>query len=157
MRWHTLASILLVSAGVFVAACGGGNKSPQPGAQPQPSATEEVTPSGPPLSDQEYVQTLCVGITNYNEALLREPTAEGIAKVVREFSTSMKKVNSPEDLKTFHADFIQYLDDAVDDPTSLVTTTPPKPADAIRERLAKRVLDTAECKYPTFLGEKRNS
>ncbi len=138
----------------LIAACGGDGKS-STGTPSNNGEDAEVTPAGPPLNDQQYLSTLCVGLVNYYDALLTEPTREGIAKVVKEFIVSMKSVNPPADVAPFHKDFIAYLNAAVDEPTALVTIAPPKPAEPIRERLAARVNDTPECKYPTFLGEPR--
>jgi hypothetical protein len=138
----------------FIAACGGDGKSPSQTATNN-GDEPEITPSGPVLNDQQYLSTLCVGLVNYYDALMTEPTRDGIAKVVKEFVGSMKAVNPPEDVVPFHREFIAYLSAAVDEPTSLVTVAPPKPEDSIRERLAARVNDTPECKYPTFLGEPR--
>lgn len=136
----------------LLAACGGGdNGSSNP--DTNNGGDDDVTPSGAVLTDQQYVTTLCVGLVKYQDALLTEPTRDGIAKVIKEFIVSMKAIRPPEDVAPFHHDFVAYLETAVDEPTSLVTKAPPKPAEAIRERLVQRVTDTPECKYPTFLGE----
>lgn len=137
-----------------IAACGGDGN----GATNRDSNNGDdagATPSGTPLSDQDYVRTLCIGLVKYQDAILTEPTRDGIATVIKEFAASLRKIKPPEDAAPFHQEFLAYLNAAVDEPTSLVTKAPPRPAEAIRERFVKRVTDTPECKYPTFLGEPR--
>jgi hypothetical protein len=128
--------MLVVLAG---AACGGGAKS---------SATP--TPSGPTISDEEYLRAICVGVTQFSDALVSKSSADEITKVVRDFSASMKKLTPPADLQKYNTDFTKYLDDAANDPTSLVTKKPPLPADSVRQRLAAKEMNVPECKAPTF-------
>jgi hypothetical protein len=128
--------LLVVLAG---AACGGGSKS---------SATP--TPSGPTISDEEYLRAICVGVTQFSDALVSKSSADEITKVVRDFSASMKQLTPPADLQKYNADFTKYLDDAANDPTSLLTTKPPLPADNVRQRLAAKETNVPECKAPTF-------
>ena len=147
-----VALVLLIAA-----ACGGGGGSggsggnSSGGAAPSPS----VTAAGAPLSDLAYLKTFCTGLTNYQEALVSAKDAQSIGNVIREFSGSMKAVNPPEDLREFHTQFVAYLDAALADPTSLVASAPPLPPESVRARLAGKVKDVPECKYPTFLREPR--
>lgn len=135
-----------------LAACGDDENdgaTATPAASPSPA---EVA-TGTPLTDEQYLATLCTGLANYQEATAREKTVEGIGKAVTQFEASMESVTPPDDLRTFHGEFIAYLHTADKDPTLLLTASPPKPSDSVRDRLKSKVKSVPECKYPTFLGE----
>lgn len=134
-----------VAVSALLVACGGDSKD-----DATPAATSSVTPSGSPLSDEEYLKVFCTGVTSFREALLTEPR-EGLVKVVQDYYDSMKAVFPPPDAATFHQEFLDYLEDALEEPTFLVTRDPPVPEGAVRSRLASAVSSVAECKYPTFL------
>jgi hypothetical protein len=155
-HWRfALPAVVLVVGALALAACGGsdnnnGNPSPSPGATQQPATP---SPGGPPLSDEEYLRVFCNGLNDYTNALNTATTTEAIAEVVRAYVAAMRQVTPPADVREFHAAYVKYLEDAVDDPTSLVVTPPPKPADTVRRRLAEKQRDVAECKFPTFLND----
>lgn len=130
---------LLALGFVLAAACGGGSK---------PAGTP--TPSGPAISDEEYLRAICVGVTQFSDALVSKSSANEITKVVKDFSASIKKLTPPADLQQFNADFARYLDDAANDPTSLLTKKPPLPPDSVRQRLTSKESSVPECKGPTF-------
>lgn len=142
-----LLSLLVVPL-LFLAACGGSSEGESE--SPTPGATVSVSPSGPPLSDEEYLRVFCTGVTNFREALNTEPR-EGLVRVVEEYRDAMAAVNPPADLTEFHAQFVQYLADAVAEPTQLITRQPPLPPEDARKRLAGKTGDIPECQYPTFL------
>jgi hypothetical protein len=147
--------VALALAGLLAfSACGDDGGGGSPGS-PSAQLVEDITPSGPVLSDDEYLKALCTGLSSYQDALVSEKTVEGLRKVVLDFAASMAKLNPPEDLQSFNTQFVQYLKDAEADPTSLVVKAPPKPPDSQRERLADRVKSVPACRYPTFLGEDR--
>ena len=148
MRW--LLALFLLPVLPLAAACGGGDDDDEETATPTVN-----TEAGPPLNDTDYLETLCTGLSNYQDALLSKQTAEEIGEVITDFADEMRAVNPPEDVSEFHLAFVSYLEAAVADPTSLVTTQPPLPDEDVRERLANKVNDIPECKYPTFLGEPR--
>ena len=129
-----------------LSACGGGGGNV--------SITSGRDTATTPLSDAAYLKVFCTGLSNYQDALLSAKSADAISKVVVDYADAMDKVEPPEDIQTFHKDFVKYLRDSVKEPTSLTTRTPPRPASAQRERLAARVNEIPECRYPTFLGEK---
>lgn len=114
--------------------------------------TDEPEPTGNELTDEQYLAVFCTGIANYREALLNQPSAAGIADSIKSYVAELKKVQPPTGLAKWHKSYITYLEDAEKDPTSLVSTEPPLPPDAERTRLAAKVKDVPECKYPTFLG-----
>ena len=64
----------------------------------------------------------------------------------------MEETNPPSDLREYNDEFIKYLEDAVNDPTSLVTRQPPLPDDDIQRRLAAKEPSVEECKDPTFFS-----
>ena len=138
--------LLLPLAFVLAAACGGDSKS---------SGTP--TTSGPTISDEEYLRAVCTGVTQFSDALVSKSSVAEITKVVRDFSASMKNLNPPADLQKYNADFTKYLDDAANDPTSLVTKKPPVPADSVRQRLASRESNVPECKAPTFFDASQSA
>jgi hypothetical protein len=123
----------------FLIACGGGD------------APKTKNPDA--LTDEGYLKVFCTGLTDYQDALVSKTTKEDIAKVITDYIAALKTVTPPDDLTKFHSDYIKYLQDAVADPTSLVTRKPPLPSDSVRQRLASKTTDVPECKYPTFLGQ----
>ena len=133
---------VLVIAAVFTAtACGGGGST---------KATPTAPTSGPTLTDEQYLKAICTGTQAFSDALISKTTADGIAQVIKQFSSNLKTINPPGDLRTFHAAFIKYLDDSLTDPTSLLTKSPPEPPDSARQRLASKESSVPECKKPTF-------
>ena len=124
---------------VLLAGCSGGS-----------NAKATSTTSGPGVTDQEYLKAICTGIQQFSDALISAKNADAISTVVKNFSASMKQINPPPDLRQFNTDFTKYLDDAVNDPTSLVTTKPPLPPNSVRQRLASEETSVPECKSSTF-------
>jgi hypothetical protein len=144
MRFRVFLLIVMPLA-LVAAACGGGSSN---GSTPTSSA------SGPAISDEAYLKVICTGTENFSNALISKTNTADIAAVIKDFSSSLKAVNPPSDLQTFHQQFIKYLDNAVSEPTSLVTTPPPLPSDSARQRLASKESQVPECKDPTFFDAK---
>jgi len=139
-RYQASFAALMLVLTLVAAACGGGGSK----ATPTPAV------SGPRATDQQYLKAICTGTQAFSDALVSKTTAAGIAQVIKDFSASMKKINPPADLQTFHAAFIKYLDGSLSDPTSLVTKSPPEPPASVRQRLASEESSVPECKRPTF-------
>ena len=139
MRTWALAAAAPLALLLLAAACGSGDDA-------------APTPSGPALSDEQYLKVVCTGLTNFSDALLTRTKAEDIAGVIQEYIRQLQAVNPPGDLQKFHADFVKYLQDSVKDPTSLITRKPPMPADDIRRRVAAKERNVPECKNPTFFA-----
>jgi len=135
-RFAVFASLVAVPALLF-AACG--DEAPEGGG-----------------SDDDYIRAICVGTSEYADAIVSKTTAEEIAAVTRQFITEMRSLNPPADLRDYNDDFIEYLQGGLDDPTSLLTVSPPEPPDEPRRRLAALEPTITECKEATFftrLGE----
>ncbi len=109
-------------------------------------------PTGPAGTDEDYLRAICIGTSNFSNALLSKTTAEEIAVVVREFADEMKALNPPTDLQEYNRQFVAYLEAALEEPTSLVTTAPPEPPSDARRRLAALESSIPECKDPTFFS-----
>lgn len=105
-----------------------------------------------PLSDEEYLAVLCAGLERYAVAVDTETEAAGIAVAVAAFLDDLRAVAPPPDADGFHAAFIAYLEDAVDDPTRPLAVAPPLPPDEVRARLAGKERAVPECREPTFLA-----
>jgi hypothetical protein len=127
---------------LFAACGGGGSKS---GSTP---AGASATGGG---SDEAYLEVVCGGADNFYNALQTATTTDQLSKVIRDFIADLQKASPPADLRDFNQQFIKYLQDAVDNPTSLVSTNPPLPPDDARDRLVKKESDVEACKEPTFL------
>lgn len=110
------------------------------------------TPTGPAGSDEDYLRAVCIGTSNFSNALLSKTSAEEIAAVVREFADEMKGLSPPADLAEYNTQFVAYLEAALEEPTSLVTTAPPEPPADARRRLAALEPTIPECKDPTFFS-----
>jgi hypothetical protein len=124
---------------LLAAACGDDDDAP-------PTAT------GPAGSDEDYLRAVCIGTSNFSNALLSKTSAEEIAAVVREFASEMRALSPPADLAEYNAQFVAYLEAALEEPTSLVTTAPPEPPADVRRRLAALEPTIPECKDPTFFS-----
>lgn len=149
LRRLALAAAVVAGIALLMASCGGDD------AKKTATPTAASTPAGPPLSDEAYLKVFCKGLVDYQDALLTARTADAITKVIQQFADAMEKVAPPSDIQRFHTDFVAYLRASVKEPTSLLTKSPPMPGNKERDRLASRVSSVPECKYPTFLGEKR--
>lgn len=136
MRLTFRAAAILVPVMLFLAACGGGG---------------EDAPTGGG-TDEEYLRAICQGTSDFSNALLSKTTAGEIADVIREFTEHMKDANPPGDLVKYNDEFVQYLEDSLKDPTSLVTREPPLPSEDIQRRLAGKELSVDECKNGTFFS-----
>ena len=135
MRLFSGALLPLIVALAF--ACGGDDSS-----KPTPIA----------VSDDAYLKAICSGSSAFSNALLTKTKPEEIGQVIKAFSASMKALTPPNDLKDYNGQFTKYLDDAVVDPTSLVTRNPPLPKQEIRDRLAAKESAVPECKDGTFFS-----
>lgn len=135
---RTVLLTLLALPLLLFAACGDGGDDPKP--------------TGNELTDEQYLAAICSGTSKFTEALLSKTKVEDIAAVIKEFSAEMKKLNPPADLKSYNEQFVKYLDDAVGDPTSLVTRNPPLPSKDVRDRLAAKESSVIECKDGTFFS-----
>ena len=132
MRRYLFAAAMLLPALALFASCGDDDDTPKSGG-----------------SDEEYLAAICKGTSDFSNALLSKTTAAEIADVIKEF---MKSTNPPADLAKYNDEFVQYLEDAVSEPTSLVTRTPPLPPDDVQRRLAAKELTVEECKDGTFFS-----
>ena len=128
---------LLPFAIAFAVACGG---------------DDAPTASANAVTDEAYLKAVCAGSSSFSQALLTKSKPEEIGQVIKEFSASMKALTPPDDLKDYNQQFTKYLDDAVADPTSLVTRTPPLPKQSVRERLSAKESSVPECKDGTFFS-----
>lgn len=112
---------------------------------------------GPPPSavdDEDYLAVMCANLDRFSDAILVETEAAGIAAVIEDFIAEMESVEPPSDLREFHDSFIEYLEDAVADPTSPLVLSPPLPGDEARERLAGKERSVPECREPTFFSKR---
>ena len=128
---------LLPFAFAFAVACGGDDA-------PKPSVNA--------VTDEAYLKAICAGSSRFSEALLTRTKPAEIGQVIKDFSASMKALNPPDDLRDYNQQFTKYLDDAVADPTSLVTRNPPLPKQSIRDRLSAKESTVPECKDGTFFS-----
>ncbi|MDE2933915.1 MAG: hypothetical protein F4X03_03030 [Dehalococcoidia bacterium] len=109
-------------------------------------------PPPDPVADEEYLAVMCVNLDRFSDAVM-EATAEAeIAEVIEGFIEELEAVEPPADLRDFHEAFIEYLEEAVDDPTSPLVLAPPLPDDDVRERLADKERSVEECREPTFFN-----
>ncbi len=137
MRRFLFAGAILLPALVLFSSCGddGDDDTPKSGG-----------------TDEEYLAAICKGTSDFSNALLTKTTAAEIGNVIEDFITLMKDANPPADLADYNQEFVKYLEDAVADPTSLVTREPPLPPDDIQRRLAAKELSVDECKNGTFFS-----
>ncbi len=140
MRFRLIPFVVFLLLLLVTAACGG--------SKAQPAVTAD--PSSPRLSDEAYLKAICTGTSAVSDAAIAATTKEAIAKVIQDFSASMKAINPPADLEDFQSQFVKYLDDAVSDPTSVLTEKPPLPPDGPRERLTRKESQVPECRDPMF-------
>ncbi len=145
MRWRLALPMLVALGALLFGACGGG--SSKSGTTPAASGSSQ----GGAVSDEAYLKVVCGGTDDFYNAVQTATTADGISKVIRQFISNLQKVTPPSDLQQFNKDFIKYLQDAVDNPTSLLSTNPPLPPQKARDRLVSKESDVEECKNPTFL------
>lgn len=108
--------------------------------------------NGPGGTDEAYLAAVCSGSQAFSDALLSKTSADGIADVIRDFVDTMKQADPPADLRKYNEEFVKYLEDAVNDPTSLVTRKPPLPDEEVQRRLAAKEPSVEECKEPTFFS-----
>lgn len=109
-------------------------------------------PPPSPVSDEGYLAVMCANLDRFSDAILVETEEAGIAAVIEDFIEELKGVEPPVDLREFHAEFIDYLEAAVDDPTSPLVLSPPLPGDEARERIAGKERSVEECREPTFFS-----
>lgn len=147
MRAAAFALVSLVA--LLLVACGGGDDA----ASPTPTATPAgADRGGPPLSDEQYLEVICSGLADYTATLLTASNVDEIRGVVQEYIESLEAISPPEDVAGFHAQFIAYLTEALEDPTALVATPRPLPPDDIRERLAGLESSVPACDDATYFA-----
>jgi hypothetical protein len=143
MRISYLFAVLLLPFLLLAAACG------DDGDGDDADETPTGTPGG---NDEDYLKAICSGTQEISNALITKTTPEEIGEVIELFIQKMKEANPPDDLEEYNAEFIQYLEDSLADPTSVVTRTPPLPSDDIQRRLAGKEITVDECKDGTFFS-----
>lgn len=141
MRIWYLFALLLLPFSLFGAACGDDD-----------SEEAEVPGAKPGGDDEDYLRAICQGTQDFSNALITKTTPEEIGDVVEDFITKMKETNPPDDLEEYNAEFIKYLEDAIAEPTSLVTRNPPLPPEDVQRRLANKEISVDECKDGTFFS-----
>ena len=112
-------------------------------------------PSPDPVADEEYLAVMCANLDRFSDAVMEATEEAGIAGVIEAFIEELEAVEPPADLRDFHGAFIEYLEEAVDDPTSPLVLAPPLPDDDVRERLADKERSVEECREPTFFNNPR--
>ncbi|WP_322818553.1 hypothetical protein [Tepidiforma sp.] len=138
MRSLSLTALLTaIVVATLLAACGGGDSSPK------------ATGTG---NDEDYLRAVCAGIDQVSDALVAATSPAEIARVLEDFAATMRAIDPPPDLADYNRKFVAYLEAALDDPTSVVTTSPPLPPDAARRRLASLEPSIPECREPTFFS-----
>lgn len=137
MRIIVLFAAMMAGVAMVLAACGGGGDG------------TGATATGPTSSDEDYLKAICTGTKDFSDALVSKTKSEEIAQVIKDFSAAMKKLNPPADLQQFNTSFTKYLDDSLNDPTSLVTRKPPEPPAKARDRLVSKEANVSECKDVT--------
>ena len=111
-----------------------------------------ATSPGNRSTDEQYLRAVCIGLTNFSDAIVSKTSSAEIAAVIKAYVASMKELSPPVDLDKFHRDYVKYLQSAVDEPTSLLTRTPPLPPDAVRKRIASKERGVPECRDATFFS-----
>ncbi len=106
--------------------------------------------AGTPASDDAYMTVFCTGLSNLSSALVSKPTANEIATVMKAYITELKKITPPKDLEKFHAEYIKFFEDSVNDPTSVLTRKPPAPSETVRQHYADIEQKTPACKDARF-------
>ncbi len=104
------------------------------------------------VDDEAYLAVMCANLDRFSDAVQVETEESGIAAVIQDFIDALEAVDPPADLQGFHDAFLEYLEDALDDPTSPLVLAPPLPDDEARERLAGKERSVAECREPTFFN-----
>ena len=104
------------------------------------------------VDDEAYLAVMCANLDRFSDAVQVETEESGIAAVIQDFIDALEAVDPPADLQGFHDAFLEYLEDALDDPTSPLVLAPPLPDDEARERLAGKERSVAECLEPTFFN-----
>ena len=120
------------------------------------NSKDDPEPTGTPATDEQYLKAICTGLVNFSDALVSKTSSTEIAAVIKAYIVGMQQIQPPTDLQKFHKDFVKYLQDALNDPTSLVTTTPPLPSDDVRKRIASKERNVPECRDATFFSTKAN-
>lgn len=142
MRVPYLFALLVVPFLLLGAACGDDGDD-------EDANVPSARPGG---NDEDYLRAICSGTQEFSNALITKTTAEEIGQVVQAFIDDMRETNPPDDLEEYNAEFIRYLEDALADPTSLVTRNPPLPSEDVQRRLAGKELSIDECKDGTFFS-----
>lgn len=117
------------------------------------NGTATVANGGGNGSDEDYLRAICVGTSNFSNALLSAGSVDDIRQVVQDFADEMRGLDPPSDLVEYNQAFVAYLEAAAEgDPTSLVTTAPPEPSDDVRRRMQNLEPTIDECRDPTFFS-----
>lgn len=144
MTRRAIIPLLVGAAALLFASCGGSKT-------PSGTATSGAAVTSTSASDEAYLRVICGGADNFFNALQTATTTDQLSKVIEAFIFDLQQADPPSDLTDFNGEFIKYLQDAVDNPTSLVSANPPLPPEAARQRLVSKESDVEECKDPTFL------
>ncbi len=109
------------------------------------------------VTDEGYLSLLCTNLDRFSDAVLQATEEAALAAVLQDFIDALRAVEPSADLRDFHAAFIAYLEDALDDPTSPLALAPPLPEEEARERLARTARSVDACREPTFFSTPQNA
>lgn len=118
------------------------------------ACADTEAPANNGASDEDYLAALCSAFDEYSRALAAATDAAGIETVTAAFAVSMKAVTPPNDLATFQADLIAYIEAGAADPQSVVAAAEPRPPDKARDRLAAKEGDVKECREASYFGQR---
>jgi hypothetical protein len=129
---------LASSAAALGVACGGDDGI-------DPNAPEGV-------SDEEYLAVICLGLQQFSTALVGTADAAEIQDIIAGYITSMEAVVPPRDASEFHAEYIEFLEQARAEPLALVAAQPPLPPASVRQRFVAAEREVEACRTPTFFA-----
>lgn len=133
------ALAVLLGLSVFAGACGS-----------KDDGVLENAPEG--VSDEEYLEVLCIGTEKFSSALVSQATPEKLREVIREYAASLRNVVPPRDVSKFHQEYIAFVESAEAQPALLVNGSPPYPPEPARSRIAGKESTVEACKNPVFFA-----
>lgn len=121
------------------------------------SVTPLPTATGTPYTDEQYLAVICRDLDHLTDVLVVATTVEEVRDALQQFIDDLRQVAPPDDLVTFHDEFIAYLEQALAQPLDVVTRKPPLPPEDVRRRLASKEPTVPECRRPTFFSVPQES
>ncbi len=95
--------------------------------------------------ERDYLREYCGVLDVFSDNLVEQQSAVSIADAMRALIRDLSSISPPTSLAEFHREFIDFVEESLEDPGSLVVGEAPKPPEPVRLKLSGAERGIDEC------------